>query len=263
MLNGIEQKLTKGNGYGVRACRSFISSTNYNIRDLGPAGGYIFIKTDNLNGTFTYYELAPSDCETHRFSNLYNPSDYLGTGSAIGTGQANTLAIIGQAGHTDSAAKLCDDLVAGGWIDDTVGAYCWYDNDIANKTPYGALYNWYAVNNVHGLAPTGWRIPSDTDWNTFITFLGGDAVAGGKLKEIGLTHWETPNMGATDDYGFNGLGSGYRDASEIFTDFNRASIFHGSNEVSQCSLYYNNTDINFTTLGNKIPGKSIRCMRDI
>jgi len=115
LTDGSFQKLTKGNGYGVRACRSFISSNIYNIRDLGPAGGYIFIKIDNLDETFTYYELAPADITTHRFSNLYAPANYIGTGTAIGTGQANTTAIINQAGHTDSAAQLCVDLtVVGG-----------------------------------------------------------------------------------------------------------------------------------------------------
>ena len=89
------------------------------------------------------------------------------------------------------------------------GAYCWYNNDIANKTPYGALYNWYAVNNAHGLSPTGWRVPTKTDWETLIVNAGGTAIAGEKLREVGPTHWNAINTG-TDDYGFKLVASGER-----------------------------------------------------
>lgn len=90
----------------VRACRSFTAVIGaYNLRDIGPVGGLIFY----INGT-TYYEAAPSDqSASQAWSNI--TSTLIGTtGTAIGTGQANTTAIINQAGHTDSAAKLCDDL---------------------------------------------------------------------------------------------------------------------------------------------------------
>jgi hypothetical protein len=90
----------------VRACRAFTSTFNYNLRDVGPAGGYIFWKSGN-----DYLELAPTDtAEAVAWSNIDN-AVCGASGTAIGTGQANTLAIIGQAGHTDSAAKLCNDLV--------------------------------------------------------------------------------------------------------------------------------------------------------
>lgn len=98
-LNG-----SKASGYYVRACRLFTSMTIYALRDVGPSGGLIFWKSGN-----DYLEAAPSD-QSHAWSNITNTA--IGTtGTAIGTGQANTTAIIGQAGHTDSAAKLCNDLV--------------------------------------------------------------------------------------------------------------------------------------------------------
>jgi hypothetical protein len=91
----------------VRACRAFTSLTVYALRDIGPAGGWIFWKSGN-----DYLEAAPSDCDFSIWSNIYNVA--IGTtGTAIGTGQANTTAIIGQAGHITSAAKLCDDLITG------------------------------------------------------------------------------------------------------------------------------------------------------
>jgi hypothetical protein len=93
-------------GNRTRACRTFTSTTSYALRDIGPAGGYIFWKSGN-----DYLEAAPTDqSSSQAWSNITNL--LIGTtGSAIGTGQANTTAIINQAGHTDSAAKLCDDLI--------------------------------------------------------------------------------------------------------------------------------------------------------
>jgi len=86
---------------------------------------------------------------------------------------------------TDSAA----------WINLTTPGYCWHKNTSASyKNTYGALYNWYAV-NTGKLAPKGWHVPSDAEWTTLITYLGGDSIAGGKMKETGMSHWFSPNTG--------------------------------------------------------------------
>jgi uncharacterized protein (TIGR02145 family) len=93
--------------------------------------------------------------------------------------------------------------------------YCWYNNDEATyKTPYGALYNWYAVNTGE-LAPQGWHIPTDAEWSVLITFLGGENIAGGKMKSTGTIGagtglWHNPNMGATNESGFTAVPAGYR-----------------------------------------------------
>ncbi len=97
------------------------------------------------------------------------------------------------------------------WRDNrTTGAYCWYDNDESNGEIYGAIYNWLAV-ETGKLCPTGWRVASDEDWTELTEFLGGLDVAGGKLKEVGTEHWNDPNEGATDEYGFRALPGGNRD----------------------------------------------------
>lgn len=103
---GFQGNSDKFNVYNVRACRSFTAAVGaYSLRDIGPAGGLIFY----IDGA-TYYEAAPNDQSTGQaWSNITDV--VIGTtGTAIGTGQANTTAIIGQAGHTNSAAKLCNDL---------------------------------------------------------------------------------------------------------------------------------------------------------
>jgi hypothetical protein len=93
--------------YHVRACRSFTANAGaYALRDVGPAGGLIFY----IDGT-TYYEAAPYDQSTSKAWSNITEMAIGGTGTAIGTGKQNTLDIINQAGHTDSAAKLCNDLI--------------------------------------------------------------------------------------------------------------------------------------------------------
>jgi uncharacterized protein (TIGR02145 family) len=89
-------------------------------------------------------------------------------------------------------------------------AYYWYDNDEATyKNDYGALYNWYTV-NTGKLCPAGWHVPTEAEFNSLIAYLGSMSVAGGKLKEAGITHWESPNIGATNETGFTALPCGER-----------------------------------------------------
>lgn len=94
------------------------------------------------------------------------------------------------------------------WASLSTGAYCDFENDANNVATYGRLYNGYTVLNSHNLAPQGWHIPTDAEWETLRTFLcqcTGAGNAGGKLKEAGLTHWLSPNTGADNSSGFTGL----------------------------------------------------------
>jgi|WetSurSiteA1Bulk_404760.scaffolds.fasta_scaffold03100_4 uncharacterized protein (TIGR02145 family) len=95
-------------------------------------------------------------------------------------------------------------------------AYYWYDNDEATyKNTYGALYNWYTV-NTGKLCPAGWHVPTEPEFNSMIAYLGSMSVAGGKLKEAGTTHWESPNIGATNETGFTALPGGDRNMLEDY-----------------------------------------------
>lgn len=108
------------------------------------------------------------------------------------------------------------------WANLTTGAWCYYQNNTANGNIYGKLYNWYAVAGIYDaasaanpalrkkLAPTGWHIPSDTEWTQLTNCLGGESVAGGKMKSMGTSLWLTPNTDATNASGFTGLPNGYR-----------------------------------------------------
>jgi uncharacterized protein (TIGR02145 family) len=95
--------------------------------------------------------------------------------------------------------------------------YQWaYENDDNNIPVYGLLYTWNVASDARNVCPTGWHVPTDAQLESMKTFLGGEAVAGGKLKETGTTHWNTPNEGATNETGFTAVAGGYRFPSGAF-----------------------------------------------
>lgn len=97
------------------------------------------------------------------------------------------------------------------WANLTTGAWCYYENKTENGAVYGKLYNWYAVTDPRGIAPTGWHVPTQNEWKSMIDTLGGPSVAGGKLKSTTL--WNSPNTGATNSSGFTALPGGQRYAN--------------------------------------------------
>jgi len=109
--SGLQSERDKTQNYYVRACRSIIASPGaYSLRDTGPGGGLIFTSLDNYDGTHTFFEAAASDQSTSKaWSNITDTA--IGTTSPnVGEGKNNTDEIMAQSGHTDSAAKVCDDL---------------------------------------------------------------------------------------------------------------------------------------------------------
>lgn len=112
----------------------------------------------------------------------------------------------------NDGASIPNIIVDDEWDTLTTGAYCNYNNTTSTDTivTYGRLYNWHAV-NTGKLAPEGWHVATDEDWNTLTIFLGGENIAGGKLKETGTAHWTSNNTGATNEIGFTALPGGYRD----------------------------------------------------
>jgi len=154
---------------------------------------------------------------------------------------------------------------SGSWATLTIGAYCYYDyrDDLGSK--YGGLYNWYAVNDSRGLAPEGWHLPSDADWQTLKDYLNGDAAAGGKMKETGEA-WASPNIGATNESGFSALPGGEIDEVGTFRHSYTNGKFWYSSDFSNdaawyCSLYYAGSYADRTG-AFKRTGLSVRCIRD-
>jgi uncharacterized protein (TIGR02145 family) len=151
------------------------------------------------------------------------------------------------------------------WANLTTGAWCYYNNDPANGTIYGKLYNWYAVNDPRGLAPEGWHVPSDAEWTTLATYLGGESVAGGKMKETGTAHWPSPNSGATNSSGFTALPGGYL-PNNTFYDIAQHGYWWSSSEQNSTTAWYQTVfSGNTITVRNtiaKASGFSIRCIKD-
>lgn len=149
------------------------------------------------------------------------------------------------------------------WINSTTGAYCNYNNDVNMSTTYGRLYNWFAVTDARKIAPVGWHVPSREEMLTLIEFARGD---GGKLKEVGTTHWNSPNTNATDSVGFKALPGGSRIAGGNFYNIGNDGHFWTTSTNTtdlawQLYLYFGNS---FPDMGesNQRYGMSVRCLRD-
>jgi uncharacterized protein (TIGR02145 family) len=162
----------------------------------------------------------------------------------------------------DLIPNITDDVQ---WSGLTTGAYCDYDNLIINSTTYGKLYNWYAVLDSRNLAPAGWHVPTDEEWTTLVTYLGGEDIAASKLKETGTTHWNSPNTGATNDMGFTGLPGGSRGFSS-FSGMRYNGNYWSASESDATSAWSWDMDYRSTSIyRNLIPckfGYSIRCLKD-
>jgi len=164
--------------------------------------------------------------------------------------------------------KVTDPTV---WGSQTKGAYCSYNEDNTDSITYGHLYNWSAVTNSKYLAPTGWHIPTQAEWTTLMTYLGGASVAADKLKATGTTYWTGNYAGATNSSGFTALPGGSISLdNNVYGFYNLGIIgqWWSATEVSSgssnaYSWYINNTSseaINDKSL--KQIGLSVRCIKD-
>lgn len=176
--------------------------------------------------------------------------------------------------NNDSIPNITDDEI---WRTLTTGAYCNYNNDEELVNTYGRLYNWYVVNDSRGIAPEGWHVPSDEEWTILTNTLGGELVAGGKLKETGTKHWLDPNSEATNSTGFQGLPGGLRNpgwgnvhnpsSGGNFESIGEEGHWHSTTEYDNRSinrryLRYDNSQIGKWDPYPKGSGFSIRCIKD-
>jgi uncharacterized protein (TIGR02145 family) len=147
--------------------------------------------------------------------------------------------------------------------------YQWaYDGNENFAATYGRLYTWYAVTDNRYLCPSGWHVPSEAEWTILSEFLGGDSIAGGKLKQTGTSYWNNPNTGATNQTGFSALPGGYRDDDGFFADMGNYGLWWTETEFKEdlakyMRMGYNYTDlINSDYLYGKSYGFSVRCLKD-
>jgi uncharacterized protein (TIGR02145 family) len=158
-------------------------------------------------------------------------------------------------------------------------AWCYYDNDPANGEKYGKLYNWYAINDVRGLAPVDWHIPRDEEWTIFSVFLGGDHVAGKAM--MSSTSWKK-NVDSSNVSDFNALLGGYRQPngkfySDVYTEDRNVGNLFGAPTVgvgywwsastfndsdAWCRTLYDSKSGLYRSNSCKSYGFSVRCVKD-
>jgi len=150
---------------------------------------------------------------------------------------------------------------------ETTPKYQWaYDSSENNTATYGRLYTWYAVTDSRNICPTGWHLPTDADWQSLVNFLGGEDVAGGKLKETGISHWNSPNTGASNETGFTSIPNGARNPSGSFESIGYSghhwnSSTSGIHSSGDWYMFYN-TSRAVRTGNPRAYGFAVRCIKD-
>jgi uncharacterized protein (TIGR02145 family) len=162
------------------------------------------------------------------------------------------------------------------WSEQTIGSYTVYGNDSKNETIYGLLYNWYAAKGIASLGskvyknicPKGWHVPTEAEWTILTTYLGGESIAGGRLKMAGTAYWNSPNTGATNLSGFSALPGAARSYDGSFSGIRNIAFFWSATEngnyfAGKIDLYCNNSIVyRDNKFGFKTLGASVRCLRD-
>jgi len=154
------------------------------------------------------------------------------------------------------------------WLAATAGGWASVDNDPAFDATYGLIYNGFAVADPRGLAPAGWRLPTDADWQALEDHLGAEN-AGGKTKATGTALWQEPNLGATNETGFTALPAGVRPPAGMFTDRGTIAFFWTTTEALGPPIVHNvmrGMGYAETTFRRQVMplqmGLSVRCIRE-
>jgi len=139
--------------------------------------------------------------------------------------------------------------------------YSWcYNDSVKYCNIYGRLYNWQAAKNA---CPIGWHLPSMQEWTTMITYIGGEAIAGGKLKTT--TGYEVPNEGATDSIGFSGKAGGFRNEDGTYNYKGFIGYWWTTKPFDSYAYYFYlgfKSKYIFSTMSWKENGLSVRCVKD-
>ena len=192
------------------------------------------------------------------------------------------LSYMGQTYNTVQIGTQCwlrENLNIGTRIDNTLDQtdngilekYC-YNNDTLNCAVYGGLYQWnemmqYSTTaGAKGICPDGWHLPTDAETSTLTTYLGGESIASGKMKEAGTAHWLPPNTNGTNSSGFTAIPGGARDYNQLFSNINQFAYFWSSSQYDATKafardLYYNSQYV-WRFSYYETAGFSARCLKD-
>jgi len=153
---------------------------------------------------------------------------------------------------------------------DTSSIFQWpYNNDTNNIASYGRLYTWYAATDNREICPVGWHVPSKTEWETLVNYLGDDWTSGSKLKETGTTYWISTDSTVDNSSGFSARGGGARGNPSGFNNFGKTAFFWSSTQFGSGGFARGHTLLlhaqnsictSSVAVGNS--GGSIRCIKD-
>ncbi|MFZ4414511.1 MAG: FISUMP domain-containing protein, partial [Bacteroidales bacterium] len=220
----------------------------------GISGNYSCIITDipTVSKTITFNFTACSDLDNNFYTTVL-----IGTQIWMAENLKTT--------HYSNGDTIPNVTGNAAWLGIETGKYCNYNNTPAISTTYGRLYNWYAV-NTGNLCPTGWHEPTNAEWTTLTTYLGGESLAGGKLKEAGFVHWNNPNTSATNETGFTALPGGFRSSNGAFNYLGDYGYWWSYTEYFSTTAWYrymlSNNSNAYSLNDNKSGGFSVRCIKD-
>ncbi len=268
IIQAVDEKTAKNDRKGALATVDMAYTTGDRLKFTGATGIYSTVKMDipasSKTITFNYYACTDGD------NNNY-PVVEIGSQVWMAENLKTTKY------KDETPIPPVSDAAA--WAVLNAPGYCWYNNDeTANKNTYGALYHWL-TGSTGNLCPTGWHLPSDIEWHQLILFLDPaaqlpangieSAIAGGKLKETGTTHWQAPNTGVTNEVGFSALPGGYRHIDGTFNQIGNYGEWDSSTEANSSNRYARiitniSTDATSVTRGpiGKRRGLSVRCLKD-
>ncbi len=236
-ITAVPNQITGGSDASVSANISSLSPNttyHYRVRAINSFG-----TTYGLDNIFTTDPIVVSDIEGNSY-NLIRIGNQLWMKENLKTTRFNDNTVIAEV-H---------------WAD---------NNEALYKNVYGGLYHWDIVNSGK-LCPSGWHVPTRSEWATLSNYLGGDNVAGGKLKEAGITHWNNPNTGATNESGFTALGSGYIHSDGNYVWLGIGCVFWSSTQVDDIRAWERSLGYNVSQFNEGNPYKasafSIRCLKD-
>lgn len=255
----VDEKKVTAVSKGAQAIIDMAYTTGDRLKFTGISGIYSTVKTDIPSGnkTITFNFILCTDGDNNNYS-IVEIGSQVWMAENLKTTKFND----------GSAITLVADNTE--WGNLTSPGYCWFNNDVTHKEVYGALYNWYALdagsNDGKNVCPASWHVPFDEDWNTLTSFLGGETVAGGKMKETGLAHWYSPNTGATNESGFSALPGSFRYSNGGFDAIGTIGFYWSAKEnISSTgwnrAIYSGYPDI-YRMEYPKKAGFSVRCLKD-
>ena len=243
-------KTTDGTGTG-----SFSSS----ITGLNPNTTY-HLRAYAINSVGTAYGSDIAFTTKSTISTNTDPDGNTYTTVTIGTQVWMTENLRTTKYNDNTAIPLVTDNTSWGKL--TTPGYSWYNNDPTTKI---AFYNGYTI-DTRKLCPTGWHVPSDAEWTILTDYLGGESVAAGKLKEIGTSHWNSPNTGATNSSGFTALPVGGRSFNGNYDTMGLLALWWSSTATSTTTAWYRFIMVNDNKVTRFNPckcyGYSVRCLKD-